>query len=330
MLIMALAGQAAEASTLASSVSAYLSDLDARVEVRTVSELSPAFTDQVARARGIAGKEPDVLAVIWVERTADELFIFVSDRASEKVLVQTLPRGPDGWDASCDAIATLVRSALSPWLAEEAPAAEPPPASGAAPQPAAPAPPAAAEPSPTAESPLSLALIISAAYAPCALDPERGVVSHAAAIGLGLAVGRHFEAGVRGLIAGSTELDVAGEDIRLSRIPFGVSATGLLPLGPVELGLDVAFLVDTVRILGIARSTAPDDTDDTRFGLGAALVLRGRVLDWLALWMRVGTDFFFFDTNYVWNGEERLTYAAFQPGGAAGVAFLLPLRHESR
>ncbi len=310
-----------EIDPLRSSLVAHLSDLNTQVELQIVNAMPMSVPEQVKAAR--QATEPDhILAAVWIEKTNDELYIFVSDRGSERILLQTLPHSPDGWDADCDAIATLVRSALVPWL-EEKPATTPstPQVVEGPPQPVSSSS-VSARDKPT-ESPVRMGIVFG--YALSAQKRAFGPPVHGARLGLSLRPIEYLEIDVSVIPLQPTEMDTRDADIRLIRIPVELGVTGLWPWEPIELGVRVGLVADFTHVRGIDTSESPDETDIVNIGFVPSVLFRYLPLEWLALWVDAGIYLFGRNRQYAWNDETVSTYGKAQLRLTLGVACILRL-----
>lgn len=323
VVLLAESGQEAEVGALASALEAHLSDFGASIEQRRVEPLPAGLPLQVRVARAQGG---GALSVVWLARAGEEFFIFVADGKSEKILVQTLPRSSEGWDSTCDAIATLVRSALRPWLVdgppEPAPGPPPPQAAGPAP-PGAGAAPGPGPGSPPAKRPPVRALV-AAAYAPQAVDLPRGRFGHGVAIAFGALVGAHFECGLSAVPFFPVSLGVPDADLRFHRARFELSAAGLAALGPVTLGLGLGAVVDVSAVRGVPPAQAGDDLTLANAGVSPRGLVRVRLAAWLGAYAALGVDVFWKERAYAWDGEIIFLSRRAQPRGELGLALLLP------
>jgi len=326
LVIMSSDADASAMEELRSTVEAYLSDLDVGVRLLVEPRLPRTLADQLGAARAASVAEGSV-PVVWVEEGTKELLIFVSDRGSQRVMVQALPHGAEGWEADCDAIAVIVRSVLKPWLDGEQPPDE-----------AAPASPPEAEAATSVAAPEGGAgdgerrreggvarAVVAAGYSPALLDGDRAWV-HGAALAVGVLVGRHIEIDLALHALQTFDMGVRGADLRLARWPVALSATGLIPIGRFEAGVRAGLLIDTTAVRGIPGETAPDDTTIIQPGLAASLFARLRLSDWLAAWVDGGVDVIRGARDYLWDDRPVLSYARVQPRFALGLAVLLPAR----
>ncbi|MCP4680437.1 MAG: hypothetical protein GY854_34125 [Deltaproteobacteria bacterium] len=297
-------------------MAAHLSDLDASVELKVVSDMPSGVPAQVQTAR--EATTPDqVIAAVWIETTNDEFYIYVSDRGSERILLQTLPHSPDGWDAECDAIATLVRSALTPWLAAEA-SDEPEPVPAESPESERP------PKTPTQDTPESpVRMIVAAGYSITGLSFEKGPLLSSGRLSMGARLLRRLEIDLTVLI--SEPADMKTEGIRLIRTPVELGALAIWPVDRFDLGVRAGLALDFTHVRGIDISKAPDDTDSVNVGFTPSFVFRYYTLNWLALWMDVGIYIFKRNKHYAWNDEPVLTYGRVQPRLTAGLTFVLRL-----
>jgi hypothetical protein len=328
LVIMSAGQDEAAMEELRSTVEAYLSDLDVGVRLRVVPRLPSKVAGQLEAARWLSVEE-DSVSVVWVEEGTKELLIFVSDRGSQRAMVQSLPQGSEGWGADCDAIAVIVRSVLGPWLEgdpppREAPPVAPPPvaagkgASGAGP--------VVVEGDAEARPRDGLTRAVAAAgYSPALIDGDRAWV-HGAALALGALIGRHLEIDLSLHAFQSIDMEAGGADLRLVRWPVVLSATGLIPIGRFEAGVRAGLIVDVTAVRGIPRGTAPDETTVVQPGLAASFFARVRLNGWLAAWADGGVDLIRGGRDYLWDGRPVLSYARVQPRFALGLAVLLPGR----
>jgi hypothetical protein len=335
VLLLTSADTKEEMGELKSALGAYLSDLEAVVELRAIDSIPSDLQGQIKLARKTALSESEILSVIWLETSGDEFFVFISDSASERVLIQTMPSNSEGWEAECDAIATLVRSALSPWLAdhsmtkEESPSLPPMPGETPAslphtgtekpPEPIEPAAPIA----PPEKNPVQL--VVLAAYAPISSSNFDGPLTHGAELGIGMLFNKYIEVDISINVGHIAKIDISNADIHLVRWPINLSLLGILPVNRFEFGLRLGLVVDPTTVQGIVKSEAPDNTDMVHVGFAPSLFARFHMIPLLAIWVGGGAYFFAGEIHYAWNSEKVFTYGEIQPQFSTGLALTVPL-----
>jgi hypothetical protein len=299
---------------LASALDAYLSDLDVRISIITREELPASGPERATTARA-AAEEHDALAVVWISDRPAELFLFLSRRGAEVVVVHDLPGAEASWDEQCDAIASMIRSGIVSWIGEasiaspEEPPEEPPPTESPLP-----APPA----EPDRER---LRLMAAAGYA---LDVQNasGTALNGGALGLGVLVASHLEIGFSVRLIERARLDVDQVEIHLRRLPLRAHVGGCLSFGRFDTVLEAGVVIDVTRLTGDAASQAPDDTSRAFTGFSPGLGARFRITDWIAVHAAGGIDVFSTNYEYLWDNEPVLDYSAVQPWITVGLTAL--------
>ena len=314
LILLTATDDADRMEQLASALDAYLSDLEVAVATTARDELPAPGPDQAETARAVAA-EHRALAVVWVDGASSELFLFLSRRGAEVVVVHDLPPAEASWDEQCDAIASMIRSGIVSWLgdASAAPAEEPPDE------------PAAIEVAPPAtpgrEPEEKLRLMASAGYA---LDVQNtgGTALNGGALGIGVLVLRHLEVGFSARFVERARLDVREAEIHLRRMPLRAHVAGSLGFGRFDTVLEAGVVLDVTRLSGAAADKAPDDTSRVFVGFSPALGARFRIADWIAVHAVVGLDLFSSNYEYLWDDSPVLDYGAVQPWISAGLTVL--------
>jgi len=329
VLLLAPEDESAGLEVLRDALEAQLSEYDVAVEIVAVQRFPREFVAQVEAAREASRR---AFSVVWLTRAERELFIFVADRRSEKIIVEALPGPAQSWESTCDALATVARSALRPWLAAGAGAPEAGRASPQAPRaepvaPAAPAPPARESPPAAAPGKAQrpdLRAVVSAGYAPIALDLGGGRFAHGAELGIGIQIRRRLEVAASVLALGPVGLDVRGAELRYALVPVRLSVAGALAAGRFDLGCRLGAVAAFSRVEGIPPAEAAEDTGVAAIGFSPSLFARLRVAPWLAVHLEVGADLFGRDREYEWDGEVVFRTRRVQPRLAVGLALFAP------
>ncbi len=303
---------------LHSVIEAHISDFSANIAIKDIDALPIDMTSQINLARDVARKS-GALSLIWIDWSTQDLYLFASEKDTYSILVHDLPHSEGGWEAECDAIAAMVRSALLPWFSQEKPP------SYSLHKPAAKESISSQQPANSASSKKTPLLVVGLAYAPSLLD-LRKTIAHGGEIDLGLRVWKFLELNTYVRITQSTRMKVEDENISLVRLPLGISATAVWPLKALDLGLRIGLVVDITSVYGIDKSAAPSETDIVHPGLATSVLVRYRVLDWLAIFADIGFDFYFDSHNYKWDDAHVLTYKATQPRLGLGLSLILPIR----
>jgi hypothetical protein len=327
VLLMGPASEAEALGELASALEAQLSDLDIDVGLRLVERVPAETAAQFALVRDV-GQAEGLLSAVWVQRTAGELIVFVADGRSEKLTAHALPRSGGSWRTDCDAVATSVRSLLLPWLGQDSGPvpAPPPPEPGPAPAATGGAPPGSepASPPPSAAG-IPVDLSVAVGFTAWGIDPARHWM-HGVALSLGAVIGRFLEVGAGLTVLPALDMGIPGRDVRLTRWPLELGATGLLPLagGRLELGLRLGLLLDLTAVTGLEPGAAPDETDAARLSFSPSGLLGFRLVPGLWAWVAAGAVLSSRDREYLWDDEPVLRSRAVQPRFGLGLGFRLP------
>ncbi len=100
---------------LSSIMRSHFRDLNAEVYFVAVALPSRDIQAQIETIRELVLAE-DAFSAVWVEQNSSEVFLFVSDKMTKKVFLQTFDTAEEAWEIKCETIAALVRSALITWL----------------------------------------------------------------------------------------------------------------------------------------------------------------------------------------------------------------------
>jgi hypothetical protein len=185
------------------------------------------------------------------------------------------------------------------------------------------APPAEPQPPPIDR----LTLQIRAGYGPVFVN-RSGPVQHGGRLGAGLILGDHVEVEIAlDLLVPlpAENLGEARKEIALVRWPLRFAATGFVTALSLDLGLKVGLVLDFTHVRGVDPALLQADTDRVNPGLALGLVLRYRILDWLAVWAEGGLDVYNTAYDYTRQGATVIRYSALQGRVSGGLAVLFRL-----
>ena len=328
LLVLAPEGTAEQHETLRTAMAAHLSGYSVEVRLAATEPLPESFPDQAEAARG-AVAEHGALAAIWIDDRHGMVFVLVAAPEADQILQRPLPDADEPWRARCDAVASMVHSALAPWLNRE---------QEVEPQPV----PTADEPAVEQPEPAQLddgkhppvepeqatewlVLQMRAGYGPVFVY-SYGAVQHGGRVAAGLIFGDHLEAEVALDLLFPLPAEISGEpsdDIALVRWPLRIAAAGFITALDLDIGLKPGLVIDFTRVSGVNTTRIADDTERTNPGFALSLFLRYRVLPWLAVWAEGGIDIFYSAYDYSLQGATVIRYSALQGRVSGGLAFLL-------
>ena len=325
--VLVLSNQAEQASmaALTTLLGAHLQDLNATVSLEVVEYSPRDIFEQVEKARALV-QSRGAFSAIWVERSKDEVFLFVSDNANQNVFLQTFEGSEDGWAVECEAVAALVRSALITWLAVEPDTpvndeTETPPADGDKSEAAQPTSDSATGERGDADT-APVSFTAEAGYSPKMVSPGDHV-THNAALTVGVRLFDRVAIGVGASVGSSLKLDVAEHDLYFRNIPVFLRAGWIFHTGMVELGLGAAFVLDVTYLKERTTSRVPDDGHKNNPGLGIWGRIGIRPVRYVSIFASVGCDFFFENIHYMWGESAVLKYGAVQPVAVVGAEVVL-------
>ncbi len=287
---------------LKDAVTSQLSDLGVEVLVQTLEDREVISQDLLGVAERHR-KESRAVAVIWVGEGG--VHVLAGDEEQSNHVSRSLPTGDGDWETQCDAIASVIRSVLSPWLASH----------GA---------PAILERGPDPEAPsqvLSMparfhAIGVAGAYAPMIMS-RRQPWLHGGWLGLDVRWLEYFRMSVGGAIVPVLRRRSYG----LQRIPLRVEAEGRWALGPWSLGAALSYVLDIARVRG---SDLGGDANRFYHGLGVVAVMAHRPISWMELRIVGGMDLYQAANRYVdQDGETIFQYGPVQGRLGFGLVFWL-------
>lgn len=330
VLVLAAEDTAEHQETLRAAMAAHLSGYEVEVRLAIGDPLPESFPAQADAARR-AVDEQGALAAIWVDDRHGMVFVLVAAPDADQILQRPLPAADEPWRARCDAVASMVHSALAPWFGRderEEPATAPEPSEPPPPEPTqAEDPELPFEDRPEEEQPKPtgwLTLQVRAGYGPVVVN-NTGSVQHGGRLGLGLIFGDHIEAEVAlDLLVPlrAENIDEQGKDIALVRWPLRVAAAGFITALALDIGLKAGLTIDFTHISGVDTDL---DTERVNPGFAAALYLRYRILGWLAVWVEGGLDIYASAYDYTSQRSTVIRYGAIQGRVSGGLAVLFGL-----
>jgi hypothetical protein len=328
LLVLAPVGTAEQGETLRTAMAAHLSGYSVEVLLAATEPLPESFPDQADAARR-AVEEHEALAAIWIDERHGMVFVLVAAPQADQILQRPLPGADEPWRARCDAVASMVHSALAPWLNREH-EVEPQPAATTEEPAVAPPVPEDEEDLPPADHATRtdwLLLQVRAGYGPVFVN-SYGAVQHGGRVAAGLIIGDHLEAEIALDLLFPLPAEIDGEtseDIALVRWPLRLAVAGFVTALDMDIGLKAGVVIDFTHISGVDPTKIADDTERTNPGFAASLFLRYRVLPWLAIWAEGGIDVFNSAYDYSLQGATVIRYSALQGRVSGGLAFLLAL-----
>lgn len=326
---------------LEAAVEAHLSGFDASVSPVDVEEIPSSFPAQADLARAVADRT-GAFAVAWADEEHSTFFVMIRDELTQGRFVERrLPENRSDWSAAADGIASMIHSSLLPTLEsmndspetgetaeesgtsqqakdEENPFEDPPIAPEEAPE------------------PVPVAFVAAAGYGMDVLNGNGGF-QHGARINVGTIIARHLELLVSAdfLAPIDAQGDTEGaDDIRLTRWPLRFRAGGFLTLSRFDLGIRLGVLVDFLEVKGLEETdfVAVRESETRRInpGFTAGLLLRGRILSWLFVWLEGTVDLMEWAYNFHMNATSDasiktvvIEYGGIHAGFMAGLGIRL-------
>lgn len=324
ILVVTNESEAAEMKALTEVMAAHFRDLNAETSLQVVPLTPRDLIAQVEIVRQLV-RDQAAFSAVWVERSSEEIFLFVSDKFSQKVFVQTFEGGGDGWEMACETIAALVRSALISWL-EVIPEARKKPA----------APPLLPEPPAPRTEPKRLPpkVAVSAAKTIEKSEPRQQIASpligrftlgfatrmiapdepwtYNALVDAKMLLFETFTIGAETQIGSALDLNIPDVDVVLRNYPIYLKAGYFHTFGRFEMEVGVALFLAITYLDNVPGWGKIDATVRGRFGPGIFLQGGMRVLPVLSIVARFGADFFFNTARYIWNDVLVLNYGPTQ------------------
>jgi hypothetical protein len=334
LLVLVPAGSAERGETLGAAMSAHLSGYSVEVRQAPIEALPDSFPAQAEAARR-AVSEHDGLGAIWIDERHGMLFVLVAAPEGDQILQRPLPGADEPWRARCDAVASMVHSALAPWLERDQlaePATTATEGEDQQPEPAQlddPEKPFDHEPDDAPEAPATewLLLQLRLGYGPVIVNSS-GSIQHGGRIGVGFLMGDHLEAEVALDLLFPLPAEIIEEqntDIALVRWPLRVAAAGFITALDLDIGVKIGLVIDFTHVRGVDEDLIADDTRRTNPGFAATLFLRYRILDWLAIWAEGGIDVYSSAYDYNLADVTVIRYSALQGRISGGLAALFTL-----
>jgi hypothetical protein len=343
ILVFSSQSESEQMAVLSELLDAHLQDLDAYVTLEIVEYSPRDIFDQVESARKLV-RSRGAFSAIWVERSKEEVFLFVSDNSTHNVFLQTFEGSRDGWEVECEAIVALVRSALITWLAVDpettavkgsAAVASDETDAGIAPSSDKKSTPvsdgvadSASDNVVNVETEVAappgdrglLRLTAGVGYAPRMFRSNRSVVTHDVAISAGVRLLNSFfmAAGVR--IGPPLDFNVPDptQDIEFRHYPVSLSAGWIYRYRMVELVLGASFLLNITYLKDKEMNRVPSAARWARPGGGVFGRVGVRVLRYFSIFAAVGSDFFK-ECSYEWEHATIIGVRDIQPSAMLGV-----------
>ncbi len=290
-----------------------------QVEVRAAEVETTGGGQEVAR---VALEAHQALTVIWLSPKGDAFFI-LTPTLDDRPRARKVRDAGEGWAARCEAMASMVHSEVKPLVAEPLEALveeddESEETENAAEN---------STVSPDDSRPLHL--LVGAGYVPAPMSPDGPFLS-AAALSLGLVIGKYFQIDFGLDFLQRASLDVPANDTRLVRWPLRPGIAFMLPLSRLDLGLRVGVVFDVWYLSGPDYDLADTKVKDRHMdpGLVITLIARYKLLPWFGLFAELGADIYFADSSYLLNNESLLERGPVQMRAIVGLAFLFALNRN--
>jgi hypothetical protein len=321
-------------------------DLNAEVSLEVVSWTPRDVVAQVETARRLVAAR-DAFSAIWVEKSSEEIFLFVSDKTSQKVFVQTFEGSGDDWEAESETIAALVRSALTTWLEvipksvtdeEETGPSGPEPVSAftekkefstssgrtASSSNGNSSKPAKQETNKNPSSKPKELLIgrFDAGFAPRLVHRDEPW-TYNGRIGGQFLLFESFTIGFAAQVGSSLPLEIPNDDVRLRHFPLYFELGVWHAFDRVELGASLSAILD---IAYLDENGAVNDSLRQQPGMGLLFTAGYRVFPIMSISAFVGADFFFKTARYTLDSEPVLLFGPTQPYIGLGLVFFTKSR----
>ena len=304
MVILAPADEARGAAyiDLQLAVWAHLSARPVTVIIRGLEE---PLDGEVARR---VVDETGALSVAWL---SDEgrTFRFLTPGLDPRPRTRVIPGDEEPWISRCEVMATVLHADVEQRLVEldDAPT-----------------------PTPVEEEPSGpqVWFVAGVGYAPALMSAPGGPFLQGLGIGAGAQIGRHFgfRAGVD--LVQSRALGVPDSNAWLARMPIRLEATGVVPAGRFDLGLNLGGVVEITEVRDLDYEPADEraKVPQVAAGLSGALHARVRVLPWFAPFLLVGADFYFANLEWMLSPDVLLRRDPIVLRLTVGVSFLVGSR----
>ncbi len=335
-----------EMTHLVQVAASHFRDLNAIVLLEIVSWKPRDVVAQVETARRTAAAH-GAFSAIWIEKSSEEIFLFVSDKTSQQVFVQTFRGSGDDWEAECETIAALVRSALITWLEvipqnanentdtvsdwvpvtgdnDVSPEERRESSQGKRPE-AFDAPIPMPQGSPKRQRATAIGRFEGGFAARMVHRDEPWTYN--ARLGAQLLLFEIASVGVAAQAGSALTLRIEDDDVRLHHFPF------YLEMGIGHAFHRVEFNVSLSAVLDVSYFKVNDrfreDSTSRRLGMGVLFSAGYRVLPVMCLNLFVGADFFFKTARYNFQGDPVLLFGPTQPYLGFSLSFYTKPRHAS-
>ncbi len=324
---------------LGEALEAHLSDFDIAVQSLAIPTLPPNFAGQVDLARQTS-EASQALAVVWIDLNQGLVYVLTVQTEADQqgaravqILDRPIPEMGADSSSDCDAIASVVRSVLTPLVNQniEDPDlierdAEREENKENAPTVMLDTEPVEEKPRPVAEERrlFPVSLVLAGAYAPTMVT-WASVVQQGGHINVGAIIGPYVELGAGIDLLSFIETKETGDGTELARWPLRFSLMGILPIGDLELGLRAALVLDFTRVEGVDNEEVQGDTERTSPAFSPSLVARYFLFRLIAVWVEVGLNIYGQAFDYTRNGQTLIYLNSIQPRGAAGLVLIVPL-----
>ena len=282
---------------LTRALEAHLGGQMVGVEAYRVPELPSRKADQAVMARRAAG-EGGVRAVVWARLDVQIVYLMLFQGDSQRVVVREIPGLYDGLDPFCDAVASMVQSALSGMIDREE---EVPGGWIEAQMEDDEIPARKVKPTPQPRV-LDMGLGFEVGYGVVAGSGSRPS-NHGARFAVAYHLTRHAGLEVTTDIPRAAEPDIAEVvgNPTLVRWPVRLLVDGFLPTGRATFGLGLGATAEMVAVQDRDSSPLARGFDFTRWAFTAQVTGGVYILDWLEL--RLGVTVDVFGSKLEWKGD---------------------------
>ncbi len=249
-------------------------------------------------------RDEEPLTVAWLVEDGDRLGILTPGLSAE-AHARAIPDDGEGWAARCEMMAAMAASELASlmrsrsWAARgdtEAPQSDRSEDEALAPSRDGLGDDAVASRPPTR---VPVHVLISMNYLPVKLSAD-GPAQHGLGLGAAIRLGPHLELGAGLDLIQHVPLEHPDGPASLGRYPVRLAGVGLLPVGPLDLGLVLGLTLEVSKLGVLPVEPRDQDADRVHTSVGFSPALRVRVapLPPLAVYADLGGDFFFGSNTY--------------------------------
>ena len=273
------------------ALNAQLSDLGATTIVELFEDLMPPpQEEQIALWKErFQGK---LLALIYFSLDTGFLHIVVFDKTAKTEFTKPLPQHRENWSQACDAISSMIRSALMPWLGEGSGDSSIDSVKSKRER----------TPKEKKEE-LHLPLSAGAAYNLTSLNFD-GAFAHGPLLSLAIAPIRYLELGLSISFFVKTKIVAPdSQTLFFSKLPLTFFAAGIVPIRSLDLGIKLACVVDFTDVEGIHSSLDPDNARLVRPGFSSTIFARYNFSKRFRVYVDFGTQVFKEPYRYYWSNN---------------------------